>query len=57
MYTLSKSRQNDWDAARVAHKATIESPSAKAIQLLFDGHSSFAQRQTVASFIAPRVTK
>jgi hypothetical protein len=29
----------------------------KTIQLLFDGHVSLAQRQTVASFSAPRVTK
>ena len=40
-----------------SHDPTIESPSAKAIQLLFDGHVSFAQRQTVASSSAPRVTK
>jgi len=29
----------------------------RTIQLLFDGHASFAQRQIVASFSAPRVTK
>jgi hypothetical protein len=32
-------------------------PKCKTIQLLFEGHVSFAQRQTVASFIALRVTK
>jgi hypothetical protein len=29
----------------------------KTVQPLFDGHVSFAQRQTAASFSAPRVTK
>ena len=32
-------------------------PQRKTMQPLFDGHVSFAQRQTVASFSAPRVTK
>jgi hypothetical protein len=32
-------------------------PQRKTIQPLFDGHVSLAQRQTVASFSAPRVTK
>jgi hypothetical protein len=45
------------DATRVGHDPYNRKSQRKTIQLLFDGHASFAQRQIVASFSAPRVTK